>query len=280
MAKFKNIFIVLAILSLSFSCVLFCQETPRVEYKIGPKDLLVINVVSEAGYPLEFRVTEDGLIKLPDVGEINIDGLTIAGAENIIVEKLEEGYIANPQVIIFIKEYKSRVVRLLGAVSNPDSYILLGRKTLREIIAEAGGFTPEAGDEIIVIRHNKEGASRSLTVSRKDINGSLDLNLPLQAGDIVEIPPDKILHIFVGGEVRRPDMYEIRKSSSPTLLQAVIQAGYFTERGSKGGVLLKRKNEDGVEETKKINVGDIEKGKIDDIPLKDGDVIIVPASIF
>ena len=280
MTKFKNIFIVLIVISLSYSCFLFCQETPIVEYKIGPKDLLVINVVGEAGYPLEFRVTEDGVIKFPDVGEVNIDGLTIAEAENKIVNKLEEGFITNPQVIIFIKEHKSRVVRLLGAVSNPDSYILLGRKTLGEIIAEAGGFKPEAGDEIIVIRHNKEGSSRTLTVSRKDINGNLDLNLPLQPGDIVEIPPDKILHIFIGGEVRNPNRYEMRKSNSPTLLQAIIQAGYFTERGSKGGVILKRKNEEGIEETKKINVGDIEKGKIDDIPLKDGDVIIVPSSIF
>lgn len=280
MTKFKKIFIVLVVLSLSYSCFLFCQETSIVEYKIGPQDLLVINVVGEAGYPLEFRVTEDGVIKLPDVGEVNIDGLTIAEVENKIVDKLEEGFITNPQVIIFIKEHKSRVVRLIGAVSNPNSYILLGRKTLGEIIAEAGGFTSEAGDEIVVIRHNKEGSSRTLKVSRKDINGSLDLNLPLQPGDIVEIPPDKILHIFVGGEVRNPNMYEMRKSNSPTLLQAIIQAGYFTERGSKGGVILKRKNEEGIEETKKINVGDIEKGKIDDLPLKDGDVIIVPSSIF
>lgn len=277
----KNIWKIYIVLSILFwSSLLLCQERKIHEYKIGPKDLLVVNVVGEDDYPLEFRVTEDGVIKLPDIGEIYLNGLSIANSENKIAKQLAEGYITNPQVIIFIKEYNSRIVRILGAVLNPNSYILLGRKTLGEIIAEAGGFTTEAGDEILLTRQNADDGNKTLHISRQDLNGELDLNLPLQPGDVVEVLPDKILNIFVGGEVRNPNRYEMRKSNSPTLLQAIIQAGYFTERGSKGGVLLKRKNEEGVEETKKINVGDIEKGKIADIPLQDGDVIIVPSSIF
>jgi len=84
----------------------------------------------------------------------------------------------------------------------------------------------------------------------------------------------------VMGQVRNPGALEFKKSEIPTLLKAIAAAGGFSERASKGGVTVKRTDKDGKERTIKVNVKDILKGKIKDIPLQENDVINVPETFF
>lgn len=260
----------------------WAQEKQTMEYKIGPRDLLDISVFGLKELNKTVRVSEDGKITLPLLGEVEVEGLTKTELEEKLSQLLEEEYLQNPQVTVFIREYQSKRVSVLGAVEEPRPYELLGRQTLLQLISQAGGLTKDAGDEIIVIRPLPDGTSTSLKISIDDLflKGDAKLNIPLEANDIINIPAVKIVFIYVFGQVKRPGAIEVRKSNIPTLLQAIAQAGGFSERASKGGVLIKRIDKDGKEIQIKVNVKDIIKGKKKRIQLMENDVVFVPETIF
>jgi polysaccharide export outer membrane protein len=261
---------------------LSAQEIERTDYKIGPKDLLEINVFGLEELNRTERVSEEGKITLPLLGEIDVEDLTKGELEKKISQLLEEKYLQDPQVSVFIVEYQSKMVSVLGAIQTPGRHELLGRQTVMDIIAKAGGLTSEAGDEIYVMRRRADGSNSSVKISIDELilYGKAELNIPLKADDVINIPIDKIIQIYVMGQVGDPGALGVRRSMIPTLLRAIAQAGGFGERAAKGGVIIKRIKEDGSEERIKVNVKDIIKGKKEDIQLKEGDVVIVPETIF
>lgn len=265
-----------------FSAHISSQD--KYEYKIGPKDLLEISVFGQDELNTKARVSEEGKITFPLLGEVEVLGLTKTEVENKLSRLLGEEYLQNPQVRVFILEYQSKKVYVNGAVTNPGSYELIGRQNLMQIISRAGGFTSDASDEVIVMRDNNNGASSSLRISIEDlfIKGDAKLNIPLQPNDTVYIPPDKIVIIYVTGQVRNPGALEVRKSNlrTFTLLRAIAQAGGFSDRAKKGGVIIKRIGEDGLEKMIKLNVKDIINGKKKDVQLRENDVIYVPETLF
>jgi len=258
------------------------QERISLEYRIGPKDLLEISVFGLDDLNTTVRVSEEGKITLPLLGEVKVQGLTKTEVEKELARLLEKKYLQNPQVTVFIKEYQSKRVSILGAVQNPGPYELLGRQTLLQIISEAGGMTEDAGETIIIIRQLADGSSKTLRIPAEEliVKGDAKLNIVLQPGDIINIPVDKIVHVYVFGQVRNPGALAVKRSHIPTLLQAIAQAGGFGERASKGGVLIKRINKEGQEIQIKVNVKDIIKGKKKDIQLQENDVVFVPETIF
>jgi polysaccharide export outer membrane protein len=264
------------------SCYFWGQDQYKADYKIGAKDLLEISVFGLDEMNRTVRVSEDGKITLPLLGEVEVEGLTKTELEKKLSRLLEEKYLQSPQVTVFIKEYQSKRISVLGAVGKPGPYELLGRQTLLQLISEAGGLTEDAGDDIIVIRQLQDGTNISLKISIDDLflKGDARLNIPLEPNDIVNIPAEKIVLIYVFGQVRKPGALEVKKSNIPTLLQAIAQAGGFSERASKGGVLIKRINKDGKEKQIKVNVKNIIKGKKKDIQLLENDVVYVPETIF
>jgi len=264
------------------SCYFWGQDQYKADYKIGAKDLLEISVFGLDEMNRTVRVSEDGKITLPLLGEVEVEGLTKTELEKKLSQLLEEKYLQSPQVTVFIKEYQSKRISVLGAVGKPGPYELLGRQTLLQLISEAGGLTEYAGDDIIVIRQLQDGTNISLKISIDDLflKGDARLNIPLEPNDIVNIPAEKIVLIYVFGQVRKPGALEVKKSNIPTLLQAIAQAGGFSERASKGGVLIKRINKDGKEKQIKVNVKNIIKGKKKDIQLLENDVVYVPETIF
>lgn len=277
----KRVFILIVLLFL-VSCYFLGQERHKADYKIGAKDLLEISVFGLDDMNKTVRVSEGGKITLPLLGEVEVEGLTKTELEKKLSQLLEEKYLQSPQVTVFIKEYQSKRISVLGAVGKPGPYELLGRQTLLQLISEAGGLTEDAGDDIIVIRQLQDGTSTSLKIPIDDLflKGDARLNIPLEPNDIVNIPAEKIVLIYVFGQVRKPGALEVKKSNIPTLLQAIAQAGGFSERASKGGVLIKRIDKDGKEHKIKVNVKNIIKGKKKDIQLLENDVVYVPETIF
>lgn len=277
-----KIIIFTVVFLLLFSFYLSSQEKYSTDYRVGPKDLLEISVFGLDELNKTVRVTEDGKITLPLLGEVEVEGLTKAELEVKLKQLLEEKWLHDPQVTIFIQEHQSKRVSVLGAVGSPGPYELLGRQTLLQIISQAGGLTQEAGNEIIVMRQLPDGTSTSLKISIDDLilKGDATLNIPLQPDDTVIIPIDRTVYIYVFGQVKNPGALEVRKSNVPTLIQAIAQAGGFSERASKGGVLIRRMDEDGEEIEIKVNVRNILKGKRKDIQLKENDTVYVPETIF
>jgi polysaccharide biosynthesis/export protein len=279
----KNIGLFAAVIALVLVSVpLVAQDKITQEYKVGPKDLLEISVFGADQLSKTVRVSEDGKITMPLLGEVLVDGLTKSEVEQTLARLLGEKYVQNPHVTVFIREYQSKRVSVLGAVEKPGPYQLLGRQTLMQIISEAGGLTRDAGSEIVIIRQLSDGTSTSLRISIDDlfIKGDAKLNIPLEAGDIVNVPVDKLVAVYVFGQVKSPGALQVKKSNVPTLLQAIAQAGGFTDRAAKGGVIVKRKDETGKEKEIKVNVRDILRNKKKDLQLLENDTVYVPESIF
>lgn len=258
------------------------QETSQ-EYRIGPKDLLEVTAMGvQEINKLAVRVSEDGRINLPLIGEVEVNNLTKSEVEKKLVGLLSEKYVINPQVSIFIVEYKSKRVSILGAVEKPGPYELLGRQTIMSIISQAGGMTRDAGNDIIVIRQPADGSSTSIRISIDDlfVKGDAKLNIPLEPNDIITIPVDKTVVVYVFGQVKNPGALQVKRSAIPTLLQAIAQAGGFSDRASRGGIKVRRKDAAGRETEFSVNAKNILKGKIKDIQLLENDTVYVPESLF
>lgn len=171
---------------------------------------------------------------------------------------------------------------IIGAVEKPGIYELVGRQTLLQMISQAGGFKENAANEIYVLREGRDGNSASLSIDLEDLllNGNPKLNIPLQPNDVVNVPVDRLVTIYVFGQVRNPGALQVKMSKKITLLQAIAQAGGLSENASKRGVIIKRKDKSGREIDLKVNLKDIIQGKKKDILLQEGDVVIIKESFF
>jgi polysaccharide export outer membrane protein len=248
-------------------------------YRIGPKDLLEIKVREDVKLTTEARVSEQGTVNLPFLGEVRVEGLTAAELEKKLVELYTKWY-NDPHVAVTIKEHESKQVSVLGGVAKPGFVQLLGRLTLIEAITAAGGLTKEAAREIIVLRTYQDGTTKNLRVPIDDlmIKGDPGSNIPLEPGDNVIIQVDRTVFIYISGQVKNPGALPVLKSRPPLLSQAIAQAGGFTERAARRRVVVRRTDEKGQEKTFEVNVLDILGGKRKDFPLEENDVIYVPES--
>jgi polysaccharide biosynthesis/export protein len=264
----------------------FAQEEQDVfvkEYKIGPKDLLEITVFELPELNQTVRVSEDGSISLPLLGQVAIEGMAKDAVEKKLASLLEEKYLKKARVTVFIREYQSQRVAVIGAVGKPGMYELIGRTTILQLISKAGGLTDRASNEMFVLREAKNGVRARLAIDLEDLinNGNQKLDIPLQANDTVNIPIDQLINVFVFGEVRNPGALQVKMSKHTTLLQAIAQAGGFADGAARGGVTIKRKDRKTGKEIKmKVNIKDVIKGNRPDIELFEGDVVFVPESIF
>ena len=252
------------------------------DYLLGPEDLLEINVFELPELKTATRVLSDGTVSLPLVGVVKAAGLTKTGLESRLKELLEERFLLDPQVTISVTEYRSRQVSVIGAVTTPGIYQMLGPRTVLQVISEAGGLTKEAGADIFIIRKTDSGKAERLHLDLDDlvIKGNPELNLALSPGDVINVPVDRPVYVFVDGAVKTPGQIESKSSRPVTLLQAVARAGGLSERANLRGVHILRKGADGVQTRIPVNLRSIRKGKSDDIDLIDGDVVVVPETFF
>jgi len=281
---------ILILLALGFGIVvpaaLNAQEEPVSfvkEYKIGPKDLLEIAVFELPELNQTVRVSEEGTITLPLLGSVKIDGLTKDELETKLAGLLEEKYLKKARVSVFIREYQSKLVAVIGAVEKPGMYELVGPLTLLQMVSKAGGFKENASNEIFVLREKEKGTSVSISIDLDDLllNGNQLLNIPILPNDVINVPVDKLISVYVFGAVREPGKIEVKMSKKITLLQAVGNAGGLADGAKKSGVRLKRIDRwTGKETQMKVNLGDIINGKRRNIELLEGDVIIIPESIW
>jgi len=256
------------------------QESPSLQvndYRIGPKDLLEITVFGLPELSQTVRVSEDGSITMSLLGRVEVAGLTAQELEKKLASILDKQFTKEARVTVFIKEYQK--VSVIGAVGKPGMYELVGPTTLLQVIAQASGITAQAMNELYVYRLEKDSKQTRITINVEElmIKGNQDLNIRLQPNDVVSIPMDQTLNVFVYGEVKKPGAVPYLGSKRITLLQAIAQAGGTTEWAKKSRVMIKRKDKKtGIEIKINVNLKNMIDGKIADIVLEEGDVVIVP----
>ncbi len=247
----------------------------QTEYMIGQGDLLRITVYDHPDLTFESRVSGEGKIAFPLIGEIEVTGISSFVLEKKIAHLLEDGYIVKPQVSVFIAEYKSKKVSVLGEVGKPGLVILRGESTLLEVISDAGGITPNAAEALTIQRKLKQASADKknkdeilITVSLKRLfeDGDVTANVSVVDGDSIYVP--RAPFVYVNGEVRNPGVYKI--TNGLTVLKSITLAGGFTVKSSERRTKIIRKTEKG-----EVKI----PAKMDDLVMPD-DIIFVPESFF
>jgi len=158
------------------------------DYHIGAEDLLEIQVFGVDQLTRTVRVNSRGNVSLPLVGSVHVGGLTAQEAEAVVVAKLAESYLQDPQVSLFIKEYTSQRVVIEGAVAKPGVYPLRGTATLLQSIALAGGQGSLSDmNEVMLFRTDAQGRRETLVYDVERIRkGELD-DPPVLSEDLIVV---------------------------------------------------------------------------------------------
>lgn len=255
------------------------QETG--DYRIGSKDLLEIRVLEIPDLNLDRRVTDAGTIDLPLLGEVNVAGKTTTEARAQLEDLLRAKYVNRANVSVVVKEFANKPVSVVGAVTKPGSLSISGKWSLLQAISAAGGLDQTAGRKIYVLRRSDNGLSDTLEIKRDDLlqSSSPLWNIPIFAGDVVNIPARSIVKVFCLGEVKQPGALEFDSDDRISLLSVIAKAGGLTDRASKT-ILIKRKAPDGKDVETKVNYKAVIAGREPDPILKADDVVVVQESFF
>ena len=116
------------------------------DYRVGAQDLLEISVFGVQDLDKEVRVNSNGQISLPLIGGVMAGGRTIPELEKELASKYANGFLQNPQVSVFVKEYSSQRITLEGAIIKPGIYPITGKTTLLQAIALSGGVDDKVAD--------------------------------------------------------------------------------------------------------------------------------------
>ena len=122
------------------------------EYRIGPEDVLSINVFEAQELNRDVRVSASGEISLPLLGPVRAAGLTPRELEFVLQELLHRTYMKDPHVSVFVREMQSHPVSVMGAVRRPGVFQIRGSKTLLEVLSLAEGLADDAGETVIILR--------------------------------------------------------------------------------------------------------------------------------
>jgi polysaccharide export outer membrane protein len=244
---------------------------PDEQYLIGPDDQVKVTVYNHPELTSEVRVTRDGLLTAPLVGEVRAGGLTTRQLAAKLAELLGRDFLVNPQVEAQVVEYRSQWVILSGEVQRQGRIALRGGTRLKEALAEAGGFSEFAGEEITVTRRKTTGDGSAVrTIRRADFESGAE-NPLLADGDLVEVA--RAARCYIQGEVRHPG--EIRIERGMTLLRVIAIAEGLTEWANRKEVRILYG--DGTERSERTyNVNKILEGKAPDPVMEGGEVIVVP----
>lgn len=162
------------------------------DYRVQAEDILEITVYEQPDLDVKARVTSKGEIAYPLLGKINVAGLTISEVEDMITELLAADYLVNPQVRVFISEYRLKQISVLGSVKNPGKYDMYAERdtTVLQAIAMAGGFSDVASINGTRIIRNEDGQQKIIPIKVTDITtkGMKNQDVSLQPGDIVYVP--------------------------------------------------------------------------------------------
>jgi polysaccharide biosynthesis/export protein len=159
------------------------------DYKIGPMDVLRIDVWKEADISRIAPVRPDGKISLPLLNDVQAAGLTALQLSSAITNGLKD-YITNPQVTVSVNEINSRRVYITGEVSRAGALPLLPNMTVLQALSSAGNFTPFARPNKIYVLRVEGGQKVKHPFNYKEVlaGKKQEQDIALQPGDVIVVP--------------------------------------------------------------------------------------------
>ena len=258
-------------------------------YRIGPGDLLSINILNRPKISSDgIRVDGRGMIQMPLVdGDIQAACKTERELARDIAARYVD-YLKNPNVSVFVKEYQSQPVAVVGAVNAPGRFNLQRRVRLLELLSFAGGPAERAGTNVQIIHtssvscnepeaaapHSDSSTFDSINLNEL-LNGDDKLNPYMQPGDIVSLPTAD--QAFVVGNVYRPSAIPLK--APVTVSQAIAMAGGILPATKSDQIRIVRQGSKAkIKEEIRVDLKAINQRHAEDIMLQPNDIVDVPSS--
>jgi polysaccharide export outer membrane protein len=236
------------------------------EYRLGPGDVLSIEVFGEPALTRELRLSAACALDLGLVGPVPACDVTPHGLRDEITRRLADGFLVNPVVIVRVAEYGSHKVEIRGAIKTPGIMVLDGPTTLSQLITKAGGPATENVVEVDLIRES--GDHLTFEISKLEQAQPAPL---VESGDIVILGFGR--HVYVSGEVAQEGPVPFREGL--TVTQALSLAGGMSEFASPRRAYVLRATGEKVP----FNLKRISEGRDADVPVYPDDRLVVRSGL-
>ena len=278
------------------------------DYRIGAEDLIDISVFEVPELSRTARVSASGEVSLPLIGLVKAAGLSPIQLERVLSELLRRSYVKDPQVTVFLKEFRSDPVSVVGAVKMPGLYYIRTRKSLLEVLAMAQGLSEglhrHPGRTVLITRSSSPQASAGsgpaivtndtssavgeassggtagvVEVPLKELlnSGDPQWNVPVYPGDVVKVPPAGT--VYVAGDVRSPGGFPLTDFDNISVIQALAMAGGPTKSAKSNNAVIIRRDALGNRTEDRIHLGRVLKGTEPDVMLGANNILFIPGSV-
>jgi polysaccharide export outer membrane protein len=146
------------------------------DYRLGPGDKIRVSVFGQSDLSGEYQVDGSGMVRLPLIGTLHATGATAPVLEQSIAGALADGYLKDPRVNVEIATY--RPFYIIGAVNRPGQYAYVDNMNALNAVAVAGGFTDQAIQSTLYVRHEGDATERPVRTSQLD---------HIQPGDVIRV---------------------------------------------------------------------------------------------
>lgn len=240
--------------------------------RLGPGDLLQVSVYNVPDLDTKVRVSNEGDINLPLIDDVHVAGLTSDEAEEVIERRLDKGgFVKSPHVQVFVQEYTSQGVNVLGEVARPGIYSALGDQKLFTLVSAAGGFTDRAGKSITVTHR---GQSPIMVPISRNLEDHPESNIAVLPGDTVIVRRADV--VYVVGDVMRPSGL-MMDDGHISVLQAIALAGGTMPTAKLNSAQIVRKGPSGLT-TIRVLLKKVMQAKATDMQMQADDILFVPTS--
>lgn len=244
------------------------MPTPR-NYIIGPGDMLVVDVYGYSENTMQLTVSSEGTVRIPNIGPVQVNGISIEAAEKKIKKSLSQIYSSintgHTQVSVTIGNIKSINVFITGNVKNPGTYTLSSLSNVYNALYACAGPS-ESGSlrNIKVVRGGKDLATIDLYSFLS--SGNLSNNISLKDQDVIYVPNYGI-RVSIEGATKHSGIFEMKEGE--TLKDLLTYAGGFTENAYQNRITVQRTTD------KERSVADVSKELFSMFKLQTGDQFIV-----
>jgi polysaccharide export outer membrane protein len=262
-------------------------------YVLGPEDEVSVHVADlEEITDKPVRIDPNGMISLPIVGKLQAGGLTPDQLQAAITQALRKT-MKNPEVAVNVVGFHSQPVTVLGAVNQPGVHQLQGPKRLLEVISEAGGTRPEAGNRVTITRDAKWGPL-PLPTEQADTTGgfttaqinltnltdgkSPEQNIYVRPHDLITVSRADLVYVI--GEVKKSGGFTLGDHENMSVLQALALAeGLEKTAAPKSAKVLRKDAETSERKEIPVNLKRIIDGQEVDMEMMPGDILMVPSNL-
>jgi polysaccharide export outer membrane protein len=220
--------------------VAFAAQAARAQANdnLGPGDSIRITVFGNPDLTTETRLAARGTVRMPLIGEVDLNGANPTEAAARIANRLQRGqFLKDPQVTVNLLQVRSRQISVLGEVARPGRYALEDATRVTDALALAGGITATGDQVVTVMSPRSNGAVKHVVnIAKMYRNADASGNIELHSGDTVYVQRAPVFYIY--GEVQHAGAY--RLDSDINVMQAISLGGGITPRGTERGLTIRR----------------------------------------